>query len=280
MVADPGQRHLNNRSSSTRWWRVVQGTQDSAYRAGTSRRGLAIDAGIPHLRSQIQSSLGRPEARRVDVARLADVDVAHVIGPLALLVVGQRASDGRPIQSIVARIRELCPHVGIFLVTEGGHVIYHRLAAYGRVGIDEVVELTDDLLLARFVRMIQARIEAPPPEEALWHVSDLTQPSFARVSQWCIRNSYRRRRTEAVASRFGLDRSTLQRRCTDACGVTPNELLRLGRLLHFEELRQTTSLTRQQIVMRLGMESPSAISMLKTRLLQRLPLRWRALLHS
>lgn len=237
---------------------------------------FAIDAGIRHLQTRIRASLCCPLAQPIDVARVVTLgNITQAIAHLALIVVGGRASDGRPILSALARIRAHCPYVGIFLVTDGDPAVYRRLASYIKTGVDEVAEIGDPQQLARFARIVRARLEAPAPEAALWRVRELTQST---LPEYCIRNAYRRRRTADIASRFGVDRTTLRRRCTSACGASPNELMRLGLLLHFAELRRTTGLTRQQIGIRLGFESPSAISMLKARLLHRLPVQWQSLL--
>ncbi|MGQ0640052.1 MAG: helix-turn-helix domain-containing protein [Gemmatimonadaceae bacterium] len=256
-------------------------TEESAAQSRARPRGrLAIDAGVRHLQTRIQDALAHPFSQPIDLTRVVgSAGITRAVAHLTLLVVGPRRTDGHPIELAVARVREVCPHVGIFLVTDGEPAAHHSLAAYTRAGIDEVVDIADQPLLRRFARLVQARLEAPAPEAALWRVTELTQSSLFAVPQWCVRNSYRRRRTEEIASRFGVDRTTLQRRCTGECGASPNELMRLGRLLHFEELRRTTRLTRQQVVIRLGMESPSAISMLKARLLHSLPSQWQALLR-
>ncbi len=181
-----------------------------------------------------------------------------------LIVLGVRLADDTPVEVVARRLRELQPHIGIFVVATKGECAPSRLAGLAHAGVDELYLVDAPEECERFADHVRRRLEVPPPEEALRRVGGggAARHRIGWVTMWLLRNSHRNPSIDDAAAHFGRHRTTVWRWFRDAGLPDPGTILRCGRVLHVKQLLEGGILDSQKVADLLGMESVAGVWMI------------------
>jgi hypothetical protein len=189
-----------------------------------------------------------------------------VLGKGAKVVVLVRdSSEALPALDVVARLRREDPALMIVVCVTEMRYLRHYLPGAVVAGADDVIVLNATEGAQHLVSLVMARVLAPPPREALGHLSRVcTSPSVVAIASYCIRNSHRPISTANVAAKFGLHRATLHARLRAHGLPGPGALLRFGCILHASALGGV--LNQHDVATRVGRPNASSLRALRRRL--------------
>jgi hypothetical protein len=196
---------------------------------------LIVDKGVPSLHlQQFNAHLShfRPEIR--DIANDLETKRLTELSAATAVVLNLRFRDGTPTTTAITLLRQMAPHVGIYVVgsSTDARTWLTRLAW---AGADEVASSDD---LKDLADLLVGRLHAPPPEEVLRLLWKGTGASNERaVVMHFVRNGFSPRQLDPWrATWFGRSLKTIRARLRDADMPPPGLLARFGCVIHACEL--------------------------------------------
>jgi hypothetical protein len=208
-----------------------------------------------------------PDARLtpLDVHAIADQEPI-ILNQAHAVVLGVRTRLGAPSTSIIERLREIAPHVGIFVVEERHEIIdpwLRRLAVSGADDAFAIDRIGDEEILRS---VIASRVALPPPELQLkrfW--SHWTVCPLRVEAMYCVRNGYKPRHRFAPHPWFGLKPRAMRIRFEHVGLPTPLFLTRFGRDLHWNEALEHGTRSRIELATLLGFETVTQLGVERRR---------------
>ena len=174
----------------------------------------------------------------------------------SVIVCGVRNRLGAPSSEMLALLRSLAPHVGIFVVESSTEQMALWLPRIRSCGVDEAFCLNSRSALLRFVEVLNARVRTPPPEEPLRALWALWASVPLRLdAMHCVRNAYRPELVRVAHHWFGLSEKRWRAKFVKAGLPTPLTLSRFGRQLHVRELRLRGSRRSAEVASLIGFET-------------------------
>lgn len=171
----------------------------------------------------------------------------------SVLLIGTRVVDGRNSESAVRDIRHRFPSAAIYVCGVGDPTVPNPIVRYARAGADEVFDVRTPSDLAHLVRMVKARTLAPLPAQELELVAEmLPSGPERRIALYSLRNAFHPRSVSRVSRAFGYAARTTAERFRKADLSTPQDVLRVGRLLHLVELHRQGIASSALVASRLG----------------------------
>lgn len=228
---------------------------------------ILLDSGMEVHRDFLDRVAPFPHFQVNARALLDDQAARRTLCDLRVCVLGARHSDGWPIVQTIARLRNVYPHVGLCVVGSRSEGVHRQMVQFAGAGADDVFIKDVPSEQPRFNEMIERRLGAPPPEEALRLIADRDSSDghLRRTVLWLLRNAYWNPPVEKAATLFGCDRSTLRRRLQRLGLPDPSTLIRAGRVLHALQFQEAErgSATRQARM--LGLDSAAGTRMMLRR---------------
>jgi hypothetical protein len=231
----------------------------------TIRSRYFVDVGIgAHRAFAVRVSDGFTPIEADIRSLLQDEGASRALGDITLFVLGSRLRDGWPVTSASRRLRAIHPHVGIFVVGSRYESSHFRMIQLARAGIDDLFLADVSGEHERFKNLVERRLGAPPPEEALRAVSAraVAMDRVVLVALWLMRNAYRKPAIDDAAGMFGRERSTIRRWLRNASLPDPVTVIRAGRVLHALQLRSKGEIPSHVFADRLGIHSAAGLRML------------------
>lgn len=187
------------------------------------------------VRTAIQSLHRSGQLRVCDVGAVVASTPAALASTRAVLL-ALRNRHGIPAVGVIARLRMVAPHVGVFVIEDRRQSLDSWLPRLAAAGADDVFALDrigDDTLLHV---VLATRLALAPPELALRQLQSLWGSSPLRdEALYCVRNGYRPRHRFDPYSWLGPLRRSVRRKFADAAMPTPLWLTRFGRELYWRE---------------------------------------------
>ena len=215
-------------------------------------------------------ALGRePRVRALGPITLdaADPSTVNRLAGGGILLVCARTSDGAPSLPSVRAIRRANPHVVIVLCAEWREAGRIPLARWTVAGVDEFVTFGEALDVAEVLRVVQVRLEAPPPAEELKLLRAGSPASRELdVVLYGLRNSCGSLHAANLAARFGYSLRSIREFLLAAGFPRPRDVCRIGRFLHMAELIERGVEAPHELARRLGFGDATEMRKVKSRL--------------
>jgi len=209
-------------------------------------------------------AVGHPAPVVVDVARLLDTGARSVLPGAAAIVFG---GDTSPDMEPINRLREVAPHVGIYVLTPSKHVTDAALPLLRAAGVDEVFALDVPGTVERAGVRIQHRLGAPAPETEIRLLWRWFRESPERsLVMHCVRNAFGQDDWTLRTQLFGASRRTLQNRMAALGLPSPGLVARCGRMLHAQELERRGVRPAKDVALIIGIPSAAALQRARRRL--------------
>jgi hypothetical protein len=245
-------------------------------RAGPTFQAVLLNAGCSRpVRSAVQAIFPGVHLQVHDIEAITkdrgSLSQAHAV------VLGIRNQQGAPATLAIERMREIAPHVGVFVVEECGNIIDPWLRRLALSGADDAFALDrpgDEKILRT---VLGNRVALPPPEIELRQLWSVWAECPVRLeAMYCVRNGYRPRHKFGPHEWFGQAERRMRAKFNRAGIPTPLFLTRFGRNLHWTEALWRGKHSRIQLATLLGFESLSQLA-IERRRVRRSAARWEML---
>lgn len=89
-------------------------------RQATEHPRIIVDLGVGELTTHVEAAAGQHRTHRADIARALVKGEFAAMSDATVLIVSRRTADALPAAMLIRRIREVAPHVGIFVCASLG----------------------------------------------------------------------------------------------------------------------------------------------------------------
>ena len=176
------------------------------------------------------------------------------------------SSSWRRLQHLVDVLRKRHPETCIILCSDRWPTETSDLRSAARAGIDDVFGLGSDLAAKEVNEFVHNRLLASVPGEIISELDiAIRNDEMSAMFLWLVRNSYRLPSAAAASSQLGWSQRTMNRRLADARFPSLAFTVRVGKLCHAAQLRRETSLSREEIAIRVGCGGAAALGMHRLR---------------
>jgi hypothetical protein len=228
---------------------------------------VIVDVGVARLWGGLESALALHQPVKADIDELLRRKEYGLLCGAAALVLGPRSRDGSPSDLALERLRNLAPHVGVYVVAGSTAELGPAIEPLAWAGADDVLTLSELSDFRAMAGMISARVKAPPPERELRVAADSIGAHNARaVGLYCLRNGYTRQSVGRIVEWFGVPGSRLSTLLHAAYLPTVGLVVRAGTHLHARELKRRRVGTQMDLADRLGFASSDAMRRAQARL--------------
>lgn len=209
----------------------------------------------PRVRAAVQSVFPSCRLRAHDIEAITRNDRV-ALNQACAVVLGVRDQRGAPSTLVMDQLREIAPHIGIFVVEERSEVVDPWLRYLAASGADDAFALDwpgDEKVLGA---VLANRVVLPPPELQLRKLWSLWADCPLRIeAMYCVRNGYRPWHGFEPHLWWGL-RDRAMRRKFDGVGLpTPLFLTRFGRILLWSESLMRGGVSRIALATILGFKT-------------------------